>query len=169
MTRKKYCGTAAKAGGNGENKPRPKVMGVPCLLEKATGELGIPNGNYMFPCCETPAEMKSEEYTKKWEEGPRGIITLFPKVNMGKNLVLTFLYFLAVCFCLAYLATLAVEPGAEFMDVFRFVSTAGLMTFLAAVVQHAIWFHNRIVGHVIESIAYAATTGAIFGAMWPSA
>ena len=33
MTRKKYCGTAAKAGGNGENKPRPKVMGVPCLLE----------------------------------------------------------------------------------------------------------------------------------------
>ena len=34
MTRKKYCGTAAKAGGNGENKPRPKVMGVPCLLEK---------------------------------------------------------------------------------------------------------------------------------------
>ena len=34
MTRKKYCGTAAKAGGNGENKPRPKVMGGPCLLEK---------------------------------------------------------------------------------------------------------------------------------------
>ena len=33
MTRKNYCGTAAKAGGNGENKPRPKVMGVPCLLE----------------------------------------------------------------------------------------------------------------------------------------
>ena len=35
MNRKKYCGTAAKAGGNGENKPRPKVMGVPCLLENA--------------------------------------------------------------------------------------------------------------------------------------
>jgi hypothetical protein len=34
MIRKKYCGTAAKAGGNGENKPRPKVMGGPCLLEK---------------------------------------------------------------------------------------------------------------------------------------
>ena len=113
--------------------------------------------------------MRSEEYTKKWEEGPRGIITLFPKVNMGKNLVLTFLYFLAVCFCLAYLAALAIEPGARFMDVFRFVSSAGLMTFLAAIVQHAIWFHNRIVGHVVESIAYAAITGAIFGVMWPAA
>ncbi len=55
------------------------------------------------------------------------------------------------------------------MAVFRFVATAGFMTFLAAIVQHAIWFHNRIVGHVIESIAYAAITGAIFGAMWPGA
>jgi hypothetical protein len=29
----KYCGTAAKAGGNRENKPDPAVMGVSCLLE----------------------------------------------------------------------------------------------------------------------------------------
>jgi hypothetical protein len=29
----KYCGTAAKAGGNRENKPDPVVMGVSCLLE----------------------------------------------------------------------------------------------------------------------------------------
>jgi hypothetical protein len=38
MIRKKYCGTAAKAGGNGENKPHPKVMGVPCLLENSPVE-----------------------------------------------------------------------------------------------------------------------------------
>jgi hypothetical protein len=31
---KRYCGTAAKAGGNGENKLLPAVMGVSCLLEK---------------------------------------------------------------------------------------------------------------------------------------
>jgi hypothetical protein len=30
-----YCGTAAKAGGNGENKPHPEIMGVPYLLEKS--------------------------------------------------------------------------------------------------------------------------------------
>ncbi|NQU40105.1 MAG: hypothetical protein HQ523_09145 [Lentisphaerae bacterium] len=33
MIRKKYCGTAAKAGGNGEDKPHPKITGVPCLLK----------------------------------------------------------------------------------------------------------------------------------------
>lgn len=34
MLRKKYCGTAAKAGGNGENKHHPTVKGVSCLLTK---------------------------------------------------------------------------------------------------------------------------------------
>ena len=29
----RYCGTAAKAGGNGENKHRHAVMEVSCLLE----------------------------------------------------------------------------------------------------------------------------------------
>jgi len=136
---------------------------------KAVKELDIPHGSYMFPGCDTPQEMKSEEYTRKWEAGPRGIMTVYPQVNMGKNLALTFLFFLVVCYLLGYLATLALEPGAGFMPVFRFVSTAGFLTFLSAMVQHSIWFHNRIVGHVIESIGYAAITGAIFAAMWPAA
>jgi hypothetical protein len=34
-------------------------------------------------------------------------------------------------------------------------------------VLHAIWFHCRIVGHVLESIAFALIVGAIFGALWP--
>ena len=32
MIRTKYCGTAAKAGGNGEDKHHPTVKGVSCLL-----------------------------------------------------------------------------------------------------------------------------------------
>ncbi len=129
----------------------------------------IPIGSYMFPGCDSPEEMKSDAYNKKWEAGPCGVLSVYPKVNMVRNLGLTFLYFLVVNFCLAYLATLALQPGANFMAVFRFVSTAGLITFLAAIVQHAIWFHSRIVGHILESIAYAAISGAIFAAMWPNA
>ncbi len=134
---------------------------------QAVRDCEIPIGSYMFPGCDSPEEMKSEAYNKKWEAGPCGILSVYPKVNMGRNLGLTFLYFLVVNFCLAYLATLALQPGANFMAVFRFVSTAGLMTFLAAIVQHAIWFHSRIVGHILESIAYAAISGSIFAAMWP--
>ena len=136
---------------------------------KAMQDLDVPLGSYMFPGCNSPEEMKSEEYQQKWNTGPSGIMTVFPKVYMGKKLVLTFVYFLVISFALAYLSTLVIARGAEFMDVFRFMAIAGMLTFLSANVQHSIWFHNRIVGHVIESILYALIVGLIFGLMWPAA
>ncbi|MFH1300454.1 MAG: hypothetical protein ABIK07_05285 [Planctomycetota bacterium] len=136
---------------------------------KVMTDLEVPPGSYMFPGCDSPEEMKSDEYQQKWQNGPCGIMTVFHKVSMGKNLVLTFVYFLVVSFALAYLSTLAIVPGAEFMVVFRFVATASLLTFLSAIVQHAIWFHNRIIGHIIESIIYAVIVALIFGLMWPAA
>ena len=139
----------------------------------AAREVGLKPGNYMFPGVTSSKEMKSEEYQKKMEQGPCGVITVFGETSMGRNLALTMLYFLACSFCLAYLATIAfpaetphVQP--EFMDVFRFVATAGFLTFLPAILQHAIWFHNRILGHVIECIVYALIVGGIFAALWPS-
>lgn len=129
----------------------------------------ISSGSYMFPGCNSMEEMKSEQYAQKEKAGPRGVMTVFGPISMGRNLGLTFVYFLVASFCLAYLTTLAIPPGADFMKVFRFVATAGFMVFFAAMAQHAIWFHCRIVGHLIESIAYAAIIGAIFAAMWPAA
>jgi hypothetical protein len=133
----------------------------------AVRPLNLAPGSYMFPGCNSQAEMQNPEYKQKVEQGPIGIMTVFGKVNMGRNLGLTFLYFLAVSFCIAYLGTIGIDSGAEFMDVFRFMATAGLLTFLPAIIQHSIWFHCRVAGHVVESIAYALIVGAIFGAMWP--
>lgn len=129
----------------------------------------VPVGNYMFPCAKSMEEMKSEEFQKKYDSGPRGILTILPKANMGLNLGLTFLYFIAISFLLAYLSSMVLPPGTEFAKVLRFVSTAALMTFLAAMVQHAIWFKTRIFGHLIESIAFALIVGAFFAMFWPSA
>ena len=138
------------------------------FLEGARGcDLAL--GSYAFPGCSSPEEMKSEAFQKKQEAGPCGFMTITGRVNMGRNLGLTFVYFLVTSFCLAYLTTLAVKPGADFMTVFRFVATAGFLTFYSAIVPHAIWFKCRIVGHLIESIAFAAIIGAIFAAMWPGA
>jgi hypothetical protein len=128
----------------------------------------LPEGSYMFPGHRSQEEMKSEVYQRKYNAGPRGVMTILPKVNMGQNLGLTVAYFLVVSFLLAYLGTMALPAGSGFLEVFRFISTAAFMTFLAAIVQHAIWFRPRIIGHVIESVAYAAITGAIFAAMWPA-
>jgi hypothetical protein len=133
----------------------------------AIGGFNLGEGNYLFPMAGNAAEMQTPEFQQKYAAGPRGILNLLPKANMGANLGLTVLYFLTVSFVLAYLASIAFRPGAEFLQVFRFVVTAAFAIFLAAIVQHAIWFRMRIVGHVIESAAYALITGAIFAALWP--
>jgi hypothetical protein len=134
-------------------------------------EQGIAPGSYMFPGCKSKAEMTSPEFQEKQKVGPCGILTVFANTGMGGKLGLQFAFFLVVNFCIAYLTTLAFpaesrsNPG--FMPIFRFVSTAAFMTYLTGIIPHAIWFRCRIVGHIVESIAYSAVVGAIYAAMWP--
>jgi len=128
----------------------------------------LPPGNYMFPMAGDAKEQQSPEFQQKFQKGPAGTMSIYPPVSMGKNLGLTFLYFLATAACLAYLATLALPTGAGFLPVFRFVATAALMVYLSAMIPQSIWFKNRIVGHVIESVAFAIIAGAIFAGFWPA-
>ena len=135
-------------------------------------ESNIAQGNYMFPGAANNKEMQNEAYQTKYKNGPRGIMTVLPEANMGKNLGLTIVYFF-VCSCtFGYLANFALkpgdDPGADFVTIFRFVATIALLTFSASIVQHSIWFRNRITGHIIESIAYCLIAGVIFAALWPN-
>ena len=134
------------------------------------GAAGLAPGSYMFPRTLSMAEMKTPEFQEKLKVGPRGVLTVFGGgTGMGKNLGLTFALFLAVNVALAYLATIGVPRGAEFVTVFRFFATAALLTDLVGVTQYSIWFQNRLLGYVIESVLFALLTGAIFAALWPSA
>lgn len=139
-------------------------------LMETIREMDPAEGNYMFPATENPKEMQSEAFMAKYKAGPRGIITLMPEMSMGRNLALTFLYFFVCCCTFGYLADFALRqrtPDPDFLTVFRFVATIALFTFCAAVIQHAIWFRMRVVGHVIESVAYSLIAGAIFAGLWP--
>ena len=132
-------------------------------------ELNVPTGNYMFPGVNTMKEMNDSAYQAKYKSGPRGIMTVLPEANMGKNLALTVVYFFVCCCTFGYLASFALDKGQDSLTVFRFVATVALLTFCASIIQHAIWFKNRVVGHVIESFAYSLIAGAIFAALWPVA
>ncbi len=137
-------------------------------FQSAVRDLNLSPGNYSFPFCEGHEDMKSEEFKRRFAEGPSGTISVWSgPPQMGKNMVCTFLFFLAASFCLAYLATLGVAPGAEFMRVFRFIGTAGILTYSAAGIPNAIWFQQKILGNVLDGVAYGLITGLIFAAMWP--
>jgi len=128
---------------------------------------GVAPGNYIYPHYAYGAS--KVEHEAKMKQGPMGVMTVFPGMTMGRNLGLTLLSYLVVCFCLAYLGTLGLKPGASFREVFRFFATASVLTFLTGIVQHSIWFRCRIVGHILETVVYAAIVGAIFAAFWPAA
>jgi hypothetical protein len=144
-----------------------KLEGEDAVLE-AMRSVKIAPGSYMLPGMNDPKESQSEDYQRKFQQGPIGVVTIFPGMTMGRNLGLTMVYFLVTSALLAYLARLGLDPGAPFLDVLRFVSTAAFMTHLSGLVSHAIWFRCRIVGHLIESIVYAGIAGAIFAACWPA-
>lgn len=148
----------------GKLEAEEKLMGT-------VREMNIPEGNYIFPGATSGKEMNSAAHQEKMAAGPRGILQVLPVPTMGKNLGLTLLFFLVCNATFAYLAHIAFEPGSgpDFITVFRFVATVALLTFCASMVQHAIWFRNRVTGHVIESIGYALVAGAIFAALWPAA
>lgn len=129
---------------------------------------GVPDGNYMFPGVNEMKEMNDPEYVAKYNAGPRGVMTVLAPQSMKRNLGLTVLYFFVCNVVFAYLANFAIgESDPDRITVLRFVATIGLLTFAASIVQHAIWFGNRIVGHLIESLTYSLIAGAIFAFLWP--
>jgi len=135
---------------------------------KAVRDMNIPTGNYMFPYCADAEQMKSEAFLQKQQQGPVGVVQVWDAApGMGKNLACQFFFLLVTSFCLAYLATLGVESGANFMAVFRFVGTAGILTYCAANVPSAIWFKSRLTGHIIDGVLYGLATGIIFAMLWP--
>ncbi len=144
-----------------------KAMPGESTVSDAIRSAGVPPGNYAFPYC-APGTPQAE-HAEKANRGPMGVLTVFPGMSMGRNLGLTLVSYLVVSFCLAYLGTLGLKPGATFREVFRFFATASVLTFLTGILQHAIWFRARVVGHVLESVVYAALVGTIFGAFWPAA
>jgi hypothetical protein len=131
---------------------------------------GIAPGQYMFPNCPTAEEYKSAAFKEKMKTGPHGLLYVWrPDINMGFNMVLTWLLFTAISLVIAYLAGMVIPSGADRWFVFRFVATAAILVYATSGLLNAIWFRRKVVGDVIDGIAYGLLTGAIFAALWPGA
>lgn len=132
--------------------------------------IGLPAGQYCFPYPATPADCKSDAFKAKMQAGPNGNLVVFAgPCNMGKNMLATVIFFLVVSFVIAYLAAQVLAPGTEFMKVFQFVGTAGIVTYGSANILNGIWFGRKMIGDLVDGIAYGLITGAIFAWLWPIA
>ena len=88
---------------------------------------------------------------------------------MGVNIFCTVLFFLVANFVIGYLAATVIAPSADRWFVFRFAGTAGILTYGTANILNGIWFGRKMVGDILDGIAYGLITGAIFAWLWPVA
>jgi hypothetical protein len=133
-------------------------------------DMNIPPRQYIFPCSESPEEMKSDAFKQRLERGPRGTLNVWAApCNMGTNLLLTFLFFLFISFVIGYLGTIVLERGEGFMKVFRVTGTAGILAYCCGGILNAIWFKKTVLNDMLDGLAYALLTGLVFAMLWPAA
>ena len=147
------------------------VPGESQVMELMRG-LNVQPGDYRFPHGNTVAEMTAPEFVAKMNQGPVGILTVWPngEINMGKLMGQWFIYSLFIGGVAAYVTGRTHAPGASFLEVFQ---VSGVVTFCCYVVAHWqnwIWWGKSTrftVTHTLDGILFALITGATFAWLWP--
>jgi len=131
-------------------------------------------GEYAFPRPESMKEMASPEMVKKYNEGPVGMLIVYPNQlpSMGKALLQWFLYCVFISFVVAYLATLALPKGLEYSNVFRFIGTAAIVVYATCNATNSIWKGSSwgtTLKFAFDGVIYGLVTAGTFGWLWPNA
>ena len=151
----------------GRRKPLDALL-RPGKLRK----LNVPPGQYVVPHADGPKALGTPEYRKKLDEGPVGFLVFWPPgpFKMGKSMVLSFLFNLAVSFMCAYVASFSLDVGAHYLAVFRLVGTVAILAYIGALFWEPIW-HGRSWSWAMKSafdgVVYGLLTAGCFGWLWP--
>ena len=138
----------------------------------AVKPLAIPPGDYFVPRANDPKEMKTPEFADKLAEGPVVIMTVLPNgpFAMGRNLLMWFVFCIAVGLITAYAAGLALAPGTPYLRVFRLTSVIAFAGYALALWPLSIWYRrawSTTVKSTVDGLVYALLTAGVFGWLWP--
>jgi hypothetical protein len=132
---------------------------------------GLKTGLYHFPYC-THKDMKSPAAMEKFKQGPVGMLTMFPSgpPAMPKFLGMWFAYCLIIGFFVAYLTGRTVEPGANYLVVFRVAGTAAFLAYGLGNLSNGIWKGQPwgvTLKEAMDGLVYGLLTAGTFGWLWP--
>lgn len=132
---------------------------------------GLRPGQYMFPMARTKEALADGSKQQRMTSGPWGTLNVWSRqVNMSRNLLQTFAFYLVTSFFIGYLASLALDAGASFSKVSQVTGTAGILAYAFGHVPNAIWFgtHRRpMLMDVIDGVCFGLITGLTFATFWP--
>jgi len=129
-------------------------------------------GIYHFPHCADMKDMGKPEMKAKLEQGPVGLLTVFPSgpPAMGKFLAIWFGYSLLVSFFIAYISGRTLDAGTDYLAVFRLAGTIAFMTYGLSEIVQSVWrgapWSNTFRG-IFDGLLYALVTAGAFGWLWP--
>lgn len=148
----------------------PNEDGVRAALQKA----GAAPGQYVIPYCKDSKEMSSPEMTKKYAEGPNFVMFLRPNgaIKLGPFLGKWVLYSVIVSALAAYIARVALLPGANYLQVFRIVGFSAWLAYSWQGPADSIWKGkpwSLTAREMVDGLIYGMLTGGAFGWLWPKA
>jgi hypothetical protein len=134
-------------------------------------EAGLTRGLYMFPFADHK-QMKEPAVQEKFKQGPVGtmIIRQSGAISLGPFLMQWFGYCLVVGLFTAYIAGHTLEPGANYLEVFRVVGAVAFMAYGVGTLANGIWKGEpwgMVIKEVIDGLIYGLLTAGTFGWLWP--
>lgn len=143
-------------------------------LMAALRPFNLPPGDYAIPGAASMADMRTPAFVEKMAKGPVAFLTVRPsgQYSMGRNLALWFAYSLLISWLSAYLTSraLVMQPGAGYLEVFRFAGTAAFMGYSLALLQNTIWYGRNwrmTLTTMFDGLLYGLFTAGTFGWLWP--
>lgn len=135
---------------------------------------GIPPGEYFLPHMTGPESAKDPAVKAKLERGPRALVRVMSgtmNTAFRDSLIGWFIYSLVVGLFVAYLTSRALDPGTDYLGVFRFAATIAFLAYGMAMAQESIWFGRRwsnTLRALFDALIYGLLTGGVFGWLWPN-
>jgi hypothetical protein len=138
----------------------------------AISRLNLRPGEYGVPHPGSPDRMKDPAFVAKMTRGPLVLMTVAPGAPpaLGKNLAQWFVFSLIVSVFAAYITSRALEPGSEYLEVFRFVGTTAFMGYSLGLMPESIWYRRswlRTGKSMFDGLVYGLLTAGVFGWLWP--
>ena len=135
---------------------------------------GLRPGNYAMPLAYGMSEMKDPAFIEKMTKGPVAFLTVGPSgpPTMGKQLLLWFLYSIAVSTLSAAIAGALLGAGEDGHEVFHAVALSAFGCYGLGLFQESIWWRKKwsaMIKSAIDGVIYAVITALTFVWMWPAA
>lgn len=133
----------------------------------------LPPGEYSFPRASSMKDMSSPEMVEKFNRGPVGMLKILPtgQPEMGKALLLWFVYCVVASLLTAYVTGRTLAPGTDYLSVFRVTSVVSFLAYSMAHASDSIWMGRSwsvTLKNFVDGFIYGLLTGGVFGWLWPS-